>query len=155
MLVTVLHGFLLFPIWIDKKREPFCVSEMTSARSRIQRHLIRRKRKLTILLRADRTHKSPPNSSSPADDSVSPNVDFGADSKQETQAEVVEIYDFSTFVSTCVTHWTIWQREAQEERGKSVELVTQYPTPSNLEALLDLECLCLNMEKVRFLCNVC
>ena len=116
---------------------------MTSVRSRIQRHLIRRKRKLTILLRADRpcTH-SPPLSNVIEDNSAD------ADSDVNSSAEVVEIYDFIAVVSTCVTHWPIWYREAQEERTKALELVTQYPAPANLGFLYGLERLCSCMEKV-------
>ena len=118
---------------------------MTSVRERIQRHLIRRRKKLTILLRAEPVSETstskPP---SPACDTA----DHPTNITDDTPADAGIIYDTSSFVNVCATYWSIWQAEAEEERVRAMELAIQYPTPTNLGTMMDLEHVCKNMEKV-------
>ena len=120
---------------------------MSSVRARLQRHLIRRRRKLTILLRAKAPSEDSPKSPIPSTPPAKSTEDSSADEGTFSDTAVM-MYDLSNFVSVCSVHWTIWYREVQEERTRALGLVTQYPSPGNLTSMWNLETLCANMAKV-------
>ena len=57
-------------------------------------------------------------------------------------------YDTGRFIPFCKQHWDRWTDEVQRERMRSLEMSAQYPTPSNLAAMLDTELLQNKMEHV-------
>ena len=108
----------------------------SSVRARLQRHLIRRKRKLTILLRPG------------------PPVKEGVDKDEGLGAEydLENAYNTNRFLSVCKNSWGEWMAAVTAERARALELVTQYPLPSNLGALFELESLSMKMTKVTYIC---
>ena len=82
---------------------------------------VARRRKMTILLQADAVE---------AADSATP------------------IHRVDHFVSLCKDNWSEWSQQAVLERERSLELVSQYPTSSNISALLDIEALVNKMNMV-------
>ena len=58
------------------------------------------------------------------------------------------MYDTGGFVAICHQNWTEWIKHAVMEREKTLEMVSQYPTSSNIGALLDIEALVNKMTRV-------
>ena len=142
--------------------------------------LVRRKKRMTILLEptggtnssrqvlmADNNLVAPvvtpgvqdesvaasPEDAGGANDHGAVDNDEAADSGSSSSSSItLEVnYDTGRFVSFCQRHWDRWTEEVQRERLRSLELSTQYPTPSNLAAMLDAELLQNRMEHVCYI----
>ena len=109
-----------------------CSRMGSSLRTRLHRHLIRRKRKLTILMRPSRGSEK----------------DSAKDEGLGADYDVDNAYDANRFITVCKTNWEEWLSAVVAERSRALELVTQYPIPSNLNALFELENISAKMLRV-------
>ena len=64
-------------------------------------------------------------------------------------------FDTGRFVTICQHNWPEWLKHAIMEREKTLEMVSQYPTSSNIGALLDIEALVNKMTSVRLNNSMC
>ena len=103
------------------------------------RCVIRRRRRLTILLRPTKKASSPVE--------IGPEVPSNTPSPDAVSAEANE-YSIEHLMTVCKNNWSRWTASLREGRMKAIELVTQYPTSSNVAAMLDLEAIIPKMEQV-------
>ena len=79
-----------------------------------------------------------------------PATDNAKDEGLGAEYDAENAYDTGRFITICKSSWDEWLNAVTAERARALELVTQYPIPTNLSALFELENIAAKMLKVSF-----